>query len=140
MNLNSEIAALHRIGGYQHESLCWSNWGPGMFSLDDYFTIEIDGGELKAVIDFYSPNLPDGQDFDVDAWDAEKLELHMKPVSRKGFAALYRIVRSLLTGVTVTFQEGTLGHRQNCLDSVCNMGLGFDVSFEDRFIQIEVRP
>ena len=140
-NLAQEILALRRIAGYQGENLDWRVWDAGVVASDGSFTIEIDGGELKAEIDLYSHNLPDGQDFDFDAWKAERLELHMKPASRKGFSALYRIVRILLSGGMVSFKDGQLD--QNHLDPVRkrNLVLGFEVSFHDDFIQIdEVLP
>lgn len=107
-----------------------------MFALDDDFTIEVDGVELKAVIDFYSPNLPDGQDFDPDAWEAEKLELRMETISRKSFFWLYRICRSLLSERTVSFSDGSLLSRQSHLDDVREHGCGhrFVCSFDENHV------
>lgn len=123
-----EAAALRRIANYQGDSV--TEFGPGMWHFN--YIVEIDGGKLKGEIDFYSQHQPDAQRWDVDAWDAEKLRLYLKPC-RQNFRALHSMIRSLLGGRTLTFSDGSQLSRQSHLNEVRESSIryGVDFSFEE---------
>lgn len=123
--VQKEILALRRIACAQSAA----GWPPGMWELDRYLAIEIDDGEFKAEIDFYSQHQADGPDWNVDAWDAEKLELRTNLVTREGFRVLHRMVRGLLSGKSQPFKDSPLViSRQSHLHDVRERGDGSRVT------------
>ena len=107
--IHNEILALHRIAafdGYDNP-----NQGAGMWEFDRNFTIELVGGELHAVVDFYSQDFyrthPDGNgEFDVDRWEDEKMRFSTHVTTHENFQFLYRMCRGLLNGKTVFMPDG----------------------------------
>lgn len=107
--IQNEILALRRIAAF--DGYDWPNLGAGMWDFDRYFTIELDEGELQAVVDFYSQDFyrvhPDGNgEFDSDTWEDEKMILSTKVVTREQFKNLYRMCRGLLSGKTIVLADG----------------------------------
>lgn len=116
-----EILALRRIGSNPYCSLS-SLAGSGMWEFDRYFVIELRDDKLTAMMDFYTQDFDsradDSEAWDVDAYEAEKKHLECTPITPENFADLYRVVRALLNGRTVTFSDGSVLSRDLHMASV----------------------
>lgn len=112
--IQNEILALHRIQAYQE--VFGYSFGPGMWEFDRFFTIELDEGGLRAVVDFYSQDFyrshPDGNgEFDDAVMEGEEMRLSTPVTTRDEFRILHRICRCLLDGRTVVLADGKFASR-----------------------------
>lgn len=105
--LSAEIAALRRIGqpadfdGGRCAYAFGYGFGEGMPDDPKYdFEIVLERNELVCTIDIYSALNPTPPDFDVDAWEAQKIHIRT-PATRGAYQALQSAARAILKGFGV---------------------------------------
>lgn len=105
--LSAEVAALRRIGppadfdgGRMAFAFGCCIDDPIPAGRDYNFDISLDHGELVCVIDVYSAIGYEPAEFDVDAWEAEKIHIRV-PATRGAYQALQSAARAILKGFRV---------------------------------------
>ncbi len=116
----SEWLSLSRLGerNIHGERICFA-FGPATDGLSTSpeayghlfeITLNKADGLLTLTIDAYCANSPEfinAPDFDVDQWEAEKIQLYA-PASRIGFKAMSQAARAVLKGRVVKIIGGTV--------------------------------
>lgn len=120
MDYYREIIAIRRMGLYDvsGDRICFA-FGPATDGLSTSpeayghlfeITLNKADGLLTLPIDAYCANSPEfinAPDFDVEQWEAEKIQLYA-PASRIGFKAMSQAARAVLKGRVVKIIGGTV--------------------------------